>query len=237
MKQFNILILSLFIAPTTIFSLSSQELSISSPVGGEANIRAALVNPKQALQNRLAEANAMLQAVRGCHENSPKQFYGRLTPTSPLACVDPLALLAGAATRTIVVATISPIVSPGYSGPAFVPSEYIGVVASWDMGLVNHYNNLRANRGQAVADQYLLNHYRDHGVVGPTGTTTGARLPGYQKSPWTEQKYLASNPDVREFLAANPGMTALEHYKNYGIYQGRAWCCIEDWRTPARPIN
>lgn len=220
----------------------AQEAGMSTPLASDVAIRGALTEQLQALKNRLAEGNATLQAIQRCHEPSPTvpvKFYGRISSTATPGCVDPLALVTGVTATTVTVATPTPFVSPGYAGPAFVPSEYIGV-AHWDNGLVNEYNRLRTTVSQNSADAYLLNHYRNHGVIGGTrsdGSSYHPRLPGYQKSPWTEQKYLASNPDVRDFLRDNPGMTALDHYKNYGIFQGRAWCCIEDWRRPARPTN
>ena len=255
----SMIVLNDMYVPVLAKNVYSESAYLSTPPASDVKLRLALTSQFQALQTRLVNSISILQDIKQCHEPSPttppspKQFYGRLTSTSPPGCFDPLTLLSSAPTTSVLTGV--PSSSFSLTGPAFVPNEYIRSSRWWDVGMNNMYNHLILTEGQEAANEYALNHYRDYGVdgiqpdyllrkgiwtqtdvnrfyaggfswqKGPGIVGEGKSFPGNTNGtrPWTEEAYKRYNPDVEQFLLDNPEKTALDHYRDIGINEGRSW--------------
>jgi hypothetical protein len=95
MKMIRTLALSMVLLHGMLVPVWAQTAELSTPPASDVKLRSAMTSQFQALQTRLANGKAMLQAIIACHEGPTKQFYVQrnATPGSAPGCFNPVSVL------------------------------------------------------------------------------------------------------------------------------------------------
>ena len=92
MKMIRTLALSVVLLHGMLVPVWAQTAVLSTPPASDVKLRSAMTSQFQALQTRLANGKAMLQAITACHEGATKQFYVQRNATAVPGCFNPVAL-------------------------------------------------------------------------------------------------------------------------------------------------
>ena len=93
MKVIRTLALSMVLLQGMLVSVLAQSAILSTPPASDVKLRSAMTSQFQALETRLANGKAMLQAIIVCHEGATKQFYVQRNATAVPSCFDPVSAL------------------------------------------------------------------------------------------------------------------------------------------------
>ena len=93
MKVIRTLVLSMVLLQGMLVPVLAQSAILSTPPASDVKLRSAMTSQFQALETRLANGKAMLQAIIVCHEGPTKQFYVQRNTTAVPSCFDPVSAL------------------------------------------------------------------------------------------------------------------------------------------------